>query len=131
MLLWLRAAGLVGQTVPLGSAVFALLVLRPARDRVPPRAFGRTVALTGAAALLAALAQTCLIAVQAAALADATGGWPTAALLGSTVGLAGLVRVAAGLAVVAAALAFRRAPESRARGTAFLAGATALCLTGV
>jgi putative copper resistance protein D len=129
MLLWLRAAGLVGQTVALGSAVFALVVLR--RERGPARALDRTVALTAASALLAALAQICLIAVQTAALADAAGGWPTAALLGSTVGLAGLVRIAAALAVLAAALTLRRAPESRARRAGLLAAATALCLTGV
>src|SRR2546428_4098637 len=111
MLLWLRAAGLVGQAVALGSAVFALVVLRRDPERRPARALDWTLALTGAGALVAVLAQTGLLAVLAAALAD-DAGWPIAALLGSTVGIAGIVRIAAGLAILSAAIALRRAPAS-------------------
>lgn len=131
ILLWLRAAGLVGQTIALGSSVFALIVLRRAGKRGPARAFDRSLVLAGAAALVAALAQAGLIAAQAAALADLDGRWPTAALLDSTVGVAGLVRIGAALAVLAAALALRRAPPSRVRGAFLLASAAALCATGV
>jgi copper resistance protein D len=131
LLLWLRAAGLVGQTVALGSSVFALVVLRRVGERDPPRVFDRSLALAGTAALFAALAQAGLIAAQAAALADPDGRWPTAALLGSTVGTGGLVRIGAALAVLPAALALRRAPQSRLRGAFLLAAAAALCITGV
>src|SRR2546428_5971322 len=111
MLLWLRAAGLVGQAVALGSAVLPLVVRRRAPERRPARAFDWTLALTGAGALVAVLAQIGLLAVLAAALAD-DADWPIAALLGSTVGIAGIVRIAAGLAILPAAIALRRAPAS-------------------
>ena len=100
MLLWLRAAGLVGQAVALGGAVFALVVLRRDRDpeRRPVRALDLALGLTVAGALIAVLAQAGVLAVLAAALAD-DAGWPIAALVGSTVGMSGMVRIAAGLAV--------------------------------
>jgi putative copper resistance protein D len=131
MLLWLRAAGLVGQTVVLGSAVFALIVLARAGERCPARALDRTLALVAAGALLAALAQAGLLAAQAAALGDGDGRWPVALLLGSTVGIAGLVRVGAALAVLPAARALQSAPASRSRRAWLLAAAAALCVTGV
>lgn len=129
MLLWLRAAGLVGQAVALGSAVFALVVLRRDPERRPARALDWTLALTGAGALVAVLAQTGLLAVLAAALAD-DAGWPIAALLGSTVGSAGIVRIAAGLAILSAAIALRRAPASRLRGALLLGSTILLSATG-
>ena len=55
--------------------------------------------LTVAGALVAVLAQAGVLAVLAAALAD-DAGWPIAALVGSTVGMSGMVRIAAGLAVL-------------------------------
>ena len=129
MLLWLRAAGLVGQAVALGSAVFALVVLRRDPERRPARALDWTLALTGAGALVAVLAQTGLLAVLAAALAD-DAGWPIAALLGSTVGIAGIVRIAAGLAILSAAIALRRAPASRLPGALLLGSTILLSATG-
>src|SRR3989475_5819615 len=129
MLLWLRAAGLVGQAVALGSAVFALVVLRGDREGRPARALDWTLALSGAGALVAVLAQTGLLAVLAAALAD-DAGWPIAALLGSTVGLAGIVRIAAGLAILFTAIALRRAPASRLRGALLLSCTILLSATG-
>jgi len=129
MLLWLRAAGLVGQAVALGSAVFALVVLRRDPERRPARALDWTLALTGAGALVAVLAQTGLLAVLAAALAD-DAGWPIAALLGSTVGIAGIVRIAAGLAILFTAIAFRRAPASLVRGALLLGSTILLSVTG-
>ncbi len=131
MLLWLRAAGLVGQTIAVGGAIFALFVLRSASEQHPARALDRTLAFVGAGALLAALAQAGLLAAHAAALADGDGGRPTASMLGSTVGFAGLVRIAAGLAVLPAVFALRRAPASRVRGALLLASTAALCVTGV
>ncbi len=130
MLLWLRAAGLVGQAVALGCAVFALVVLRD-RDpeRRPARALDRALALTGAGALIAVLAQAGLLAVLAAALAD-DAGWPIAALVGSTVGIAGIVRIAAGLAILFTAIALRRASASRVRGALLLGSTILLSVTG-
>jgi putative copper resistance protein D len=130
MLLWLRAAGLVGQAVALGSAVFALVVLRRSSDRPPPRALQSTLALGGAGALVTVLSQTGLIVVLAMALSDDGAGWPIGALLGSTVGIAGIARIAVGLAVLAAVIAFRRAPASRTRAALVLGSAVALSATG-
>ncbi len=129
MLLWLRAAGLVGQAVALGCVVFALVVLRRDRERRPARALDAALALTLAGALIAVLAQAGVLAVLAAALADGAG-WPVAALLGSTVGIAGIVRIAAGLAIVFAAMALRRAPVSRVRGALLLGSTILLAATG-
>lgn len=131
MLLWLRAAGLVGQAVALGCAVFALVVLRHDRDpeRRPARALDWTLALTGAGALTAVLAQAGVLAVLAAALAD-DAGWPIATLVGSTVGIAGMVRIAAGLAVLFTAMALRRASASRVRGAQLLGSTILLSVTG-
>ena len=130
LLLWLRAAGLVGQAVALGSAVFALVVLRAAPAPHPPRALPRTLALTAAGAVVAALAQAGLLAALAATLGEGDGGWPVAALLGSSVGAAGLVRIAAALAVGGAVLALGRAPASRTRTVLLVGTAVVLCATG-
>ena len=121
---WLRAAGLVGQCLALGGAAFALLVLRPGRERCPPGTLDRTLTLTALGALLVALSQAAGLLTVAAALADG-GGWPLAALLVSTSGMAGVIRIAIAAGAVAAALALRRAPESWTRG-AVLFGATLL-----
>ena len=74
MLLWMRAAGLVGQAVALGCAVFALVVLRRDPQRRPVRALDLALGLTFAGALAAVLAQAGVLAVLAAALADEPGG---------------------------------------------------------
>jgi putative copper resistance protein D len=129
LLVWLRAAGLVGQAVALGGAVFSLAVLRRGRAWDSARALDITLALAGLGALLAALAQTGTLAALAAELADSRG-WPVAALLGSTVGLSGLIRIAFALIAAGAALSLRRAPGSRTRGVVLLAAAGLLSLTG-
>ena len=131
MLLWLRAAGLVGQAVALGCAVFALVVLRRDRDRErrPARALDWALALTFAGALIVVLAQAGVLAVLAAALAD-DAGWRIAALIGSTVGIAGMFRIVAGLAVLLSAIAFRRAAASRVRGALLLGSTILLSVTG-
>ena len=129
MLVWLRAAGLVGQAVTLGGAAFSLAVLRRGRTGDSARALDLTLALAALGALLAALAQAGTLAALAAELADSRG-WPVAALLGSTVGLSGLIRIAFALIAVAAALDFRRAPGSITRGMILLTAAGLLSLTG-
>src|SRR5438552_15784901 len=80
MLVWLRAAGLVGQAVTLGGAAFSLIVLGCARTRDGARALDLTLALDASGALLAAIAQDGTIA----ALADAhsiRSGLPVMVLL--------------------------------------------------
>jgi putative copper resistance protein D len=130
LVLWLRAAGLVGQVVALGSAVFALVVLRFGPAPLPPRALPWTLRLAAGGGVAAAAAQLGVLMALAATLGEGNPGWPVAALLGSSVGVAGLVRIVAALAVVGAVLAVRRAPASRTR-TALLVGvAAALCVTG-
>jgi copper resistance protein D len=124
LLVWLRAAGLVGQSLGLGGTAFVLIVLRRGRGGGLARARARTLALVTAGALLAAGAQAGVLAALAAAL-TADGRWPVAAVVGSTVGIAGLLRIAAALIAAAAAQALRGAPDSRTGG-AFLLAATAL-----
>ena len=111
LLVWLRAAGLLGQAVALGGAVFAMAVVR--RDRV--------LVLAGAGALLAALAQLGTLAALSAELADARG-WPVVDLLRSTVGVSAMIRIAC--AVLVAVAAFTR------RGVFLVIAALALSLTG-
>jgi hypothetical protein len=74
-LVWLRAAGLVGQAVALGGTVFAPVVLRPRPERGPARALDHTLALIVVGTLLAATAQAGVLAALAAGLAD-NGSWP-------------------------------------------------------
>jgi len=128
-LVWLRAVGLVGQALALGGAAFALFVLRPARDGAPGRSLDWTLGLSALGALLVALAQAGALVAMIMALSD-DAGWPTDALLGSTVGVAALIRIAMGIAVALAVLVFHRAPTSRARGIVLLAAAAVLCFTG-
>jgi len=129
MLVWLRAAGLVGQVVALGGAAFSLAVLRRARTGDSARALDLTLALAALGALLAALAQAGTLAALAAALADSRG-WPVAALLSSTVGRSGLIRITFALIAAGAALGCRRAPGSLTRGMILLIAAGFLSLTG-
>ena len=127
--MWLRAAGLVGQIVALGGTVFALVVLRRGREQSPAGALERTLALVTSGAVLAAAAQVGSLAALAADLAD-DAGWPIAALLSSTVGIAALMRVGAAGLVAAATLALRRAPDSGARHALLLSAAVLLSVTG-
>lgn len=129
LLVWLRAAGLVGQVVALGGAMFALVVLRRGQEPASGRAVDRTLRLTAVGAGLAAVAQAGSLAALAAGVADDTG-WPIADLLGSTVGIAGVLRIATAGLVAVAALALRRAPEERWRGALVLVAAVLLTLTG-
>src|SRR5947207_10718540 len=129
MLVWLRAAGLVGQALTLGGAAFALVVLPRGRTGDSARALDRTLALAAFGALLVALAQAGTLAALAGELADGRG-WPVAALLGSTVGLSGLIRIACALIAAGAALVVRRASGSITRGGVLLTAAGLLSLTG-
>jgi len=128
LLVWLRAAGLVGQAVALGGAMFALVVLRRGRESTSLGAVDRTLRLTAAGALLTAGAQAGSLAVLAAGVA-VEAGWPIADLLGSMSGIAGLLRIATAGLMAAAALALRRAPERRGRSALVLVAAGLLALT--
>jgi putative copper resistance protein D len=130
MLVWLRAAGLVGQVVTLGGAAFALGVSRHGHPGHGVRALEFTLALAALGALLAAVAQVGTLAALAAELAD-DHGWAVPALLDSTVGLSGLLRIAVSLIAAAAALGLRRAPGSTTRRVVLLTAAGLLSLTGV
>jgi putative copper resistance protein D len=129
ILVWLRAAGLVGQAVTLGGAAFALAVLPRGRTKDSARALNLTLALAALGALLTALAQVGTLAALAAELADGRS-WPVAALLDSTVGLSGVIRIAFALIAAGAALSLRRAPGSITRGVILLSAAGLLSLTG-
>jgi putative copper resistance protein D len=119
----------VGQTIALGSAVFALFVLR--RDVPPPaRGVERCLAILGAGALLVLVSQIGLLAALGAALTPDDGSWPLPDVLRSTVGIAGVVRVMAALAVLGTMLLVRRQPHSRARRVLLLGSAVVLCATG-
>lgn len=75
VLLWLRAAGLVGQAISLGGAIFALGVLRPARTRAAAGMFDRVLTLITFGALLAAAAQAGVLVALAKVLGDDVR-WP-------------------------------------------------------
>jgi putative copper resistance protein D len=128
-LVWLRALGLVGQALALGGAAFAFFVLRAERDRAPARSLDWALGVSALGAILVAAAQAGALAAMIAALSD-DAGWPTDALLGSTVGIAALIRFATGISVALVALAARRSPTSRTRGIVLLAAAAILCFTG-
>src|SRR5262249_60843036 len=125
MLLWWRAAGLVGHAARFGGVVFAPVV--PSREPAqrPARAFERALALAAIGALVVVFAQAGLLAALAQALVVDNAQWPMGALLGSTVGAAGLARIAVALVTAAAVIARRQAPASSMR-RALLLGSTAL-----
>ncbi|HET9491449.1 MAG TPA: CopD family protein [Methylomirabilota bacterium] len=129
LLVWLRAAGLVGQALALGAVVFALVVLRRGREPASAPAVARTLVLAAAGAALAAVSQTAVLVTMAAGLAD-EAGWPIGALLGSTVGIAALIRVGLACLAVVGALALRRAPDSGGRSVLLLVTTLLLALTG-
>jgi putative copper resistance protein D len=123
-LVWLRAAGLIGQALALGGVVFALFVLRSARGQVTTEALDRPRALIVTGALLAAVAQAVTLVLLIASFTD-DSGWPVGAVFRSTVGIVGLVRVVAALVVAWAAWTLCRGAGSRVHD-ALLLGTTAL-----
>jgi copper transport protein len=129
VLLWLRAAGLVGQALSLGGTIFALAVLRPSRQRDAVLTLDLVLALITFGALLAAAAQAGVLVALAKALED-DAGWALGAMLGSTVGVIGLVRIAVALLGAAASHALRQDPESSARSALLLVSGAVLAVTG-
>ncbi len=130
ILLWLRAAGLVGQALALGSAVFAVVGLRPGLGRPPVGARPRALTMVLVGALVAAFAQAGVLVALAAALANDGAGWPLPGVVGSMVGIAGIVRFAAAVAVLCATLALRQTPASRVRRGLLLGATLLLSATG-
>ena len=111
VLMWLRAAGLIGQSLVLGGAAFALIVLPLARGTAglePGRLLALRLAVAGA--VVVAVAELGWLACLAGAFADASG-WRAGALLGTTKGAVGRARAA--LAIVANV---RRRGETRRPG---------------
>jgi copper resistance protein D len=129
MLLWLRAVGLVGQAVSIGGAIFAVAVVRPSRPCDPARAFDRVLALVTWGALLAAAAQAGVLVVLAKAMEN-DAGWPLSAVLDSTVGVIGFIRIAVALAGAAVAHTLRRHPDSTALQALLVSGGVLLALSG-
>src|SRR5882762_2892098 len=129
MLLWLRAVGLVGQAVSIGGAIFAVAVVRPSHASDPARALDRVLGLVTWGALLAAGAQAGVLVVLARAMGD-DAGWPLGAVLSSTVGVIGLIRIAVALAGAAVAHTLRRHPGSTTLGALLVSGGALLALTG-
>src|SRR5262245_10970317 len=130
MLLWLRAAGLIGHAVALGSVVFALVVLSREPTQRPARALERALTLAVIGALVVVFAQAGLLAALGQALVVDDGQWPMGALLGSTVGAAGLARIAVALVTAAAVIALRQAPASSVRRALLLGSSVLLAGTG-
>jgi copper resistance protein D len=129
LLVWLRAAGLAGQAVALGGALFALVVLGRGREPGAARAVDRTLRITALGALVAGVAQIGVLAALGWELAG-DASWPIADLLGSTVGLAGVTRVGVACLAAAAALVLRRASDSSGRGKLLLVATLLLTFTG-
>jgi putative copper resistance protein D len=127
-LMWLQAAGLVGQALTLGGAAFALVVLRAARGAASPDR-DRALALGAGGALLAAAAELGALASVAAAFGD-EAGWRVAALLATTTGAVGLARVAIALGASVAAWTLRRAPATGGAEALLAAAALLLPVTG-
>ena len=131
VLMWLRAAGLVGQSLALGGAAVALVVLPLARAtaaRAPGHLLAVRVAAAGA--LVVAVAELGLLACLAGAFADGSG-WPGAALLGTQVGTVGLARATLAIVAALAAGVLCRAPAARAAAAALAATAVLLPVTSV
>jgi copper resistance protein D len=127
-LMWLQAAGRIGQTLTLGGAVFALIVLRTARGAASP-ARDRALALGAGGAILAAAAELGALASVAAAFRD-DAGWRVAALLATPVGAVGLARVVIAVGAAVGAWALRRAPAAGGTQTLMAAAALLLPITG-
>src|SRR5712692_8411021 len=123
---YLRALGLVGQSVAIGGAVLGFLVLRPwlLRERDVERDIGRAL---GTVAMGAALAAACQVGTDLAVLASTAGpdGWPVTQALGTPLFFAALARVLLFGAVMATCALVRGSPRSRARWLALVALAAA------
>jgi putative copper resistance protein D len=129
VLMWLRAAGLIGQALALGGALFALLVLRGARGPGADRALTRALRVTLGGAALVAVAEAGVLLALSAAFGDERG-WPLASVLESTTGTVGLIRLGAALAV-APVIRLVRSRRLASGGWLLLLAATAtLPLTG-
>jgi putative copper resistance protein D len=127
--LWLRAAGLAGQAVALGGALFALVVLSRGREAGAARAVDRTLRIAALGAVVAGVAQLAVLTALGWELAQ-DAGWPIADLLGSTVGLTGLTRVAMACLAAVAAQMLRRAPGSSGFAGLLLVATFLLAFTG-
>src|SRR5712692_8342216 len=123
---YLRALGLVGQSVAIGGAVLGLLVLRRwlLRERDVERDIGRAL---GIIALGAGLAAACQVGSFLVVLVSTAGpdGWPVTQALGTPLFFAALARVVLFGAVIATCALVRGSPRSLACWLALVALAAA------
>lgn len=122
--MWMRAGGLVGQSLVLGGAIFAFLVLRVGREAGTGRALDCVRRVTIAGATLVGAAQLGALLTLTAAFAD-EARWPIRDVLASTTGTVGAIRLGAALGVALAARLLLRARPGCGRW-ALLLGATAV-----
>src|SRR5262245_19383339 len=123
-LVWLRAAGLIGQALAFGGVVFALFVVRSAGRQATTDALDPPRVLIVAGALLTAVAQAATLVLLIVSFSD-DSGWPVVAVLWSTVGIVGLVRIVAARVAAWGASTLRGSTGSRVHD-ALLLGTTAL-----
>jgi len=111
----LRGLALCGQAVAVGGVLFALLLLRPTlSEGGPARArLARSLTLTAVGAAVVAAAQALSLIVQLLVLADATAGWPIAAVADTSFFRAGLVRISSCVVLVVGCVTLARRPERR------------------
>jgi putative copper export protein len=86
--------------------------------------------LAAIGALVVVFAQAGLLAALAQALVVDDARWPMAALLGSTVGAAGLARIAVAIVTIAAVVALGQAPAAAARRALLLGSSVLLAGSG-
>lgn len=129
LLLWLRVAGLAGQSVLLGGVVIGLLYLRRAGggDDAWRRAARRHLRLIQGGAVAVAAGQLATLALQAADLAEAPG-WSLGAMLAAPVYQMAVARTLVALGALAVTWWVGRAPASVLRWAAL--GGTGLGLAG-
>ena len=127
----LRGLALCGQAVAIGGVLFAMLLLRPTlQEGGPARSrLKRSLALTAIGASVVAGAQMLSLVVQISVLGDAAGGWPIAAVAGTSFFRAGLVRILACAGLVAGCAALSKRPGPL-RWWIALAGLTVLLGAG-
>jgi putative copper resistance protein D len=128
-LVWLRAAGLIGQTLALGGTAFALVVLGRSRDTGVRHRVRSTLAIAAVGASICAAAQAVSLALIARAFAD-PHGWAFDALLASTVGQRGAAHLAIALGVAGTALAVRRTSSSPVWSALLVVASGVLAISG-
>ena len=109
-----RALIFIGLALSVGGVIFYYFVLRPSEgERTLRHAERRCASLVAFGAFLVAISQFLTLVVTAAALADPSGQWPVADLLGTGFARAGMVHTGFAFCLGFAALRLRGRTESR------------------